>query len=273
MFICQMVAVLNLQEFSRRKSLNERLSQLRSIYEGVGIIEEEYLNLIQYNPQEAIQNLPKFIGRVRKEASPGGIAYEGWAGGPNQDWIMPLINATGVFYEFLDREARKGLIIKIIDYFDGLRCDYSQNHMELVEEPLLARDILVNRQIYFPGWEPYKKLLEKCKSWEDFQKGLEKDEGRLIRSPFYLTFAVIRPEVCSLAIRKEYYKKFPDLVDRTLDAKAGLTAVWSRQYGEQEKYSEKQIQKEIINSVNRADPLLHKKLWKKIEAQEWILID
>ena len=45
--------------------------------------------------------------------------YESIAGGPNQDWIAPLIDIIGIVYPDLPREQRKKALIYIIRF---LRC-------------------------------------------------------------------------------------------------------------------------------------------------------
>lgn len=287
--------VVNLQEFTRRKSFKECVNQIGKIYEEAGLVGEEYRELISQDIDKAIKRLPEFIENARNAGMPGGRSYESLAGGPNPDFIMPLINGIGRIYPELSKETRNLFAKNVLNYLDGLRCDYSQSHVEDIEEPWLVRDILLDRSLYFPGYKNYADFLKKFRTWEEFNQGLGSKEGQIVRSPFWLTLALIHPKYSSLGIRKNYYDQFGPLVDRTLDALAALDYEWGKKHVERNNLNfEKRLkeranigplfegsikqtkgdglldfEEELEDRIKNIDPLLHERLRKKFGERNW----
>lgn len=243
--------------------------------------------------------IPEFIDRARNAAGSkgNGRAWESFAGGPNPDFIVPLINGVGRFYPELTPDTRRTFAKRVIGYLDGLRYDYSQNHVEQIEEPWLARDILLDRNLYWPGYRPYIDFLNKFRTWEKFNNGLGLKDGQMVKSPFWLTLALIHPKYSSLEVRKNYYSRFGSLVDRTLDAVGAIDFELSKRSVERkrleyeegakkkseigplfkkkaksQRYWDRVFEDELEESINRKDPLLHDGLRSKINERNWEVI-
>jgi len=287
--------IVDLNEFSRERDFKNCVGQLSRIYSEAGLNWKNYEELISRDFDQAVRRIPEFIEKARTAGAPGGRAYESLAGGPNPDFILPLINGIGRIYPELSFETRKIFTINALSFLDSIRSDYSQNHVQDIEEPWIVRDILLERSLYFPGYINYVNFLKQFRTWEDFNNGLGTEEGEIIRSPFWLTNALIQPKHSSLAVRNKYYEHFGSLVDRTLDAVAALNYEWSKIHVERRHSENKErmheeiekgplfewgtretecdflldLQEEIESRINDIDPLLHESLRKKIEARNW----
>ena len=181
---------------------------------------ETFRERILTNPETVADDLPKTLDQL---LSAGNGFFRGiMCGGPYPPATAPLISAVGIVYPLLEREQQMRALNSCLDFLDGVRYDSSQENMEYVHEPLLLRDVIMNRSIYWPGFNQYSDKIKACATWDDFEKAFMK-EGRLaVQSAFLLSNAVCRTDVCNEHVRRCYTEAFPDLLDRTKDALAGF---------------------------------------------------
>ena len=239
------------------------INQIGRMYNKANNLTQEYYQLMLNDPDKGIEELPNFLRGVRKiNPEP---ALESMAGGPNHDWTGPMLNIIGIVYPILKIENREKALVKCLDFLDGLRYDYSQNHVELINEPLLIRDIIISRTIYWPGYQIYIDQLDKNKTWKDFKPYLEKT-----KSEFFLAYAVTKHEHSSIEVRTKFYKTFPDLMIRTKQAIGGIIYDEAKRYHEKDKIT---IEKYIDDTIIKYDPLLHNDIRKSMLEEDWIKID
>ncbi len=246
----------------QEKSLKEALGAIDGLYARAEGIVEEYELLMEDDPLFANRRLLEYIRKAR-DVNPE-PAYETMAGGPNQDWIAPLFNTLGTVYPYLEHQTRKEGLGLVLGYLDGLRYDYSQNHMELIHEPWLFSDIIINRWLYWPGFEREARLLAENRTWNGFQRHMS-----TAKSQFLLTFAVMKPKHSSLEVRTAFYKEFPDLVDRTMD---GVAAIMNDEAFHEEEERGITYEEALLPHLNKNDPLLHEAIRAKIKEAKWITL-
>lgn len=254
--------IADFNERLRRKTFSDAINEMGGMYEQASEIYGEYLHLMQQNQIEAVKRLLEFVGKSRRINN---LAYEGWAGGPNQDWIAPLFNVLGAVYPDLSKEARRMGLERIMNYLDGLRYDYSQNHVELIDDSWLFADIVGNRPLYFPGVESYANLFEKHKTWAELSANL-----KYIKSPFLFSLTITLPEYTSLDIRTNFYKRFPDSVDRTADGIVARIALIGIQH---KKLEGEKLCEYVEIHFKDYDPLIHDKLRAKFKEEKWVALD
>jgi len=214
------------------------------------------------NLPEAIRRLPEFIATARDV---GNRAYESMAGGPNQDWIVPLFDIIGESYADLDVESRTAFLRHLMNYFNSLRYDYSQNHVELINSGALVADIVATNGLYWPGLDrPRHKLAGKD---PDALKRMPHEE----LDSFWIALALIyNGESSTLPIRQWYYKAFPDAVTSAISylaAAFGITA--------EERTKEKgtRFEDELNASLNRRlDPALHDRVRARVAERAWLIL-
>lgn len=249
-----MVEIIDFKEVSRKRLVDKLVFTLGFMYDEAEEIANSYYELMIENPLVAIEKLPNFIRQARNINSVLGEAY---AGGPNHDWTGPMLNILGIMYPLLERDARKEGLLKCLNFLEGIRYDYSQNNVELIDEPWLVADIVINRPLYWCGYKEYIILLEKNPKWVDFSQHIDS-----AKSDFWLTLAITRPKYSSLEIRANFYRQFSDLIDRTEDAIAAIIFNYAQQESQKEEYIEENLLK--------YDAFLHKDIRKKIEEKKWI---
>lgn len=239
-----MADLLDFCAAQRKQSVHRIISEIGTIYGKAAENIEAYRLLIQEDPAKAIEQLPDFIDQARN-ANPE-RAYEAMAGGPNQDFVAPLINAVGPLYPALPREARLPLLRKIFNYLDSLNYFNAQDHVELIHEPWLVGDILTTRPLYSPGYKTHADFLEKNRNWQEVAAQVDKS-----RSKFFFSLALIQPKISSLEVRTRFYEQFPVLLDRTLDAVAGFIIEHARNRSQRENLD---LEQEIARKFTRYDP-------------------
>lgn len=229
-------------------------------------VANSYLQLMLENPILAIRQLPKFIEQARDINEGGARGFvEAVAGGPNYDWTAPMLDIIGIVYPELDKESRKEGLLGCLGFLDRLNYFNSQNNVELINEPWLVADIIINRGLYWCGYAQYCDLLERCKKWPDFQK-----EIKSARSEFWLSLAVVQPECSSLEVRANYYKQFSGLIDRTQDAIAAMTFNHAQDANKRDGTS---IEGYIEKSLSKYDVLLHEAIRRKMKEEKWIRLN
>jgi len=255
---------INLQEEIQKKLFNKIVSGIGAENNAAHDAANEYCQLMCKDPSTAIKRLPEFMERVR-DLNPERYFVEAVAGGPNHNWTGPMLDIVGTVYSALDRDTRKEGLLQCMNFLNHLRSDYSQNHVELINDPWLVSDIYINQPLYWCGYEEYTDLLQKNISWNDFAKNTQH-----VKSEFWLSLAISRPKYSSLEIRHNYYKQFPDLMDRTKDGIAAIINFGAEYYYKKENIS---MQESIDKELSGYDTLLHNDILKKIDEKKWIRLD
>ncbi len=254
--------LLDFEKAYRERMVSKLMNQLGTMYQQANGVANDYYQLILKNPEEAIQRLPEFIERAR-DINPV-RAYEAMAGGPNHDWTGPMLDILGIVYPELEKDAREKGLRQCMNFLDGLNSFYSQNHVELINDPWLASDIVITRPLYWCGYKQYCDLAEQNKSWKDFSEKMNS-----ARSAFWLAMAITHPEYASLEVRKNFHETFPTLMDRTKDAIAAMVAVYGGRKAEREGL---ELADCIEERLAKHDPMLYDNIRAKIEEKKWILL-
>lgn len=258
--------IISLEEKKDEKKIKKLLDGLfRKYTEGQPIVDEYYDRLMN-DPIEAIDALEDFIKRTR-DINPERAYVEAVAGGPNHSWSGPILDVLGIIYSSLDKELRGVALKKVLSFLDGLRYDNSQDHVEYINDPWLTADIIINRPFYYCGYMFYVELLAKHRTWKDFY-----NNTRDVKSEFWLAFAVIQPKFSTKEIRKNYYKFYPDLLDRTLDATAAILNNIVVCQVNNDKTVVLDPDKLLGEELSKFDWSLHKKIKEKITESKWIKI-
>lgn len=244
-----------------RRSWDSAISDLGEKYATAGTLTAEFAALAAEDPRGAIDRLSGFIERAR-DINSNPAFTEAIAGGPNQDWIAPLLNVIGDLYPAFDRATRERALRTCLSYLDGLNYFYSQNHLELMDGPWLVGDILINRGLYWCGYARQCELLTAHTTWDACAPLVE-----AARSKFWFAMAVINREYASPGVRHGFYGAYPRLVDHTLDAIAGLTQTHAEHRAAR---GDVLIEESVSHSLNRYDPNVHDEIRQKIIAHEWI---
>ena len=123
----------------------------------------------------------------------------------------------------------------------------------------------MNRPIYWPGYQSYIDLLRKCRTWNDLVPHI-----RRVRSGFFLTTAVMRPDYASLSVRKGYYHHCTEVLDRTLDATAARMVVGSQMHHKKQGVD---FEADVAERLAKYDPLLHDRIRAKMAEKPGILLE
>ncbi len=247
----------------RSYQVNRMMKQLEALCDKADANFIAFRQLAVENLPEAIRRLPEFISAAR-DAS-GNRAYEGVAGGPNQDWIVPLFNVFGECYTALESESRVAILKHLFNYFNSLRYDYSQNHVERIESAALVADIVVSNGLYWPGIDRPKFLLA------------GKDVEALKRMPrqefdsFWIALAIIYNNACGTPpVRQWYYKEFPEAVEAAIGY---LAAVFTVSAEGAAKKDGTEFDVELTTRLNKhLDPAVHERVLAKITERTWIIL-
>jgi len=258
-----MGCVSNLSEARRKREIEGLLAQIERWYGAAADIASEYAALMEKDPAAATLRVGEFIGKARN-ANPGQV--EALVGGPNHDWIIPVINICGASYPYLDREVRKGGLAQVMRFLDGLNYFRSQDHVEGLHEPWLVADIIVSSGwLYWPGYKHETDILAEARTWKELAPKIPD-----ARSQFWLAYTVMKPQWSSLEVRTRFYKEFPELTDRTLDAVAAIVESESRSEHERKGVD---LAAATAEHLNHYDPLLHEAIRTKVQEEKWIKLD
>jgi len=257
-----MAKILDYHTGRRKQFIDKVMSALDSNYDNAASIAQEYYELMQNDPLHAIEKLGHFINRARN-VNEDAAFVEAVAGGPNHDWTAPMLDILGMMYPTLARDVREKGLRRCLKFLDSLRYDYAQNHVELINEPWLAADIVLNEPLYWCDYKEYYALLEKHKTWHEFQVHIPQ-----VKSQFWLSLAVLKPTISSLDVRLNFYTQFKELMDRTLDALAGII------YEEAQRMSSHEgVEDYIIHSLSKYDTYWYKDITTKITEKKWIKLE
>jgi hypothetical protein len=259
-----MAKILDYHEGRRKQFVDRMMSSLDSQYDDASSIAQEYYELMQSDPNSAIERLGEFINRARN-LNEDAAFVEAIAGGPNHDWTAPMLDIIGTVYPLLERNVREKGLRKCFNFLGHLRCDYSQNHVELINEPWLAGDLVINEPWFWCGYKEYCEILEKQKTWSEFEQHIPE-----AKSQFWLALAVIRPKYSSLEVRLNFYRKYPELVSRTLDALAGIIYEEAQRMNQQEGINAEDHIEECLSDY---DTYWYKDIKKKMLEKKWIKLE
>lgn len=255
--------LLSFEEHREQRLIASLVSQIGDLYGKADEVAFEFSQCMEDDPISAITLLPTFIRRAR-DVNPDAGYMETLAGGPNHDWIAPLLNIVGVIYPELELEPRTQALKLCLNYFDGLNYDYVQNHVELLNEPWLVGDIVINRWLYNCGYKEYIDLLEQNKTWKNLIPHLPN-----VKSAFWLAYTIVHTGYASPEIKRHFYKTYPTLTDRTLDTIAGRIAT-NAQHETTREGSD--LQDNIEKRLFRYDNRFYHDLVRKIDEKKWIIL-
>lgn len=214
------------------------------------------------NSKKAISVVKEYINNA-KNSTPGS-AYDSLVGGPSPERIAPLFNTFGALYPCLDREGRKKILCECDSYLGSLNYMRAQDLVALIDEPWLASDIVVNSNyLYWPGYKQYADVLDKCETFDDFQPYFDK-----AKSSFFAAYAITRKNVDS-EIRKDFYNKYPILLDRTLDGIAAILNFRAYYFSKRDNTS---YDEELNDFMKRVHEYVHEKILIKIKEEKWIFL-
>ncbi|MDD5254088.1 MAG: hypothetical protein PHG05_03215 [Candidatus Nanoarchaeia archaeon] len=257
--------IINFQEKIREKKQKEIFkditSTLGAINDYVNETVSDYYELMLKDPNTAIKKFQEYMYKIRHYNSES-VFVESIAGGPNQDWTTPLINIIGIMYPSLEKEVRKESLLECLGFLDTLNYVYAQNHVELVNEPQLVSDIIINRSFYWCGAAEYVEWLKKNPEWKTFSELIPNT-----KSEFWLSLAVVDPKYSPLEIRTNFYKVFPDLMNRTKYALAAIAYNFAQGRSKQEGGNAEDY---LNENLSHWDPTLHSDILEKIKEENWI---
>src|SRR5581483_1397240 len=143
--------------------VEKMMATIDLMYSLSGIVHDQFMELAASDPEAAAKQMSEFLGRARNISS-GGINQhylEAIAGGPNQDYLLPIINSMGNYYAQLPKEVREVILEGFFDTYDSVNFQYIRwFHTPKVTSPELLRDICLNRGLYFPDLSIVPKLME-----------------------------------------------------------------------------------------------------------------
>ncbi|MEK6964414.1 MAG: hypothetical protein AABX70_08400 [Nanoarchaeota archaeon] len=256
--------VVRLDEARQKRLVEKFMGQIGAQFEHSGAVAEEFSCLARDNPEQAVDQLGSFIARAR-DHGPDSAFGEAVGGGPCEYDTAPFLDIIGELYPILEKPVRVKAFKKALSFLDGLNYFNSQNNVELINEPWLVGDILVNRMLYWPGYQLYVELLAKCPTWNDLVPHIGK-----VCSDFFLTTAVMGPKYASLDVRHGYYEHRADILDRTLDATAARILVGSHMLHKKEGVD---IEGHVRERLVKYDPLLHSRIREKMQEKPGILLE
>lgn len=257
--------VLQLKDHITQRIVTKLIGQIGDQYKAASSIIKELDEVMVNNPKKGIRRLPEFFEKIRGVLGKDQAFVEAVAGGPNPHWTGSVLDVLGFIYPELTRELQQEALLVCFSFLDRLNYLVAQDNVEMIKEPWLVRDILVNESWYWPGFQRYVDLLEKIKSFEEFKKALE----QTTRNNVWMAWTIIRREWATLPVRTWYYENFPDLVDRTLDAIAAR--IFSRAENRKTRDGVP-LRKSIEEILQKYDPLFHQSLRRRIKEKEWIKI-
>lgn len=236
---------------------------------------DTFQELANSDPEKAIQEFSKFL---ESALSLGNNFFKGYmCGGPAPEASVPLLNTIGSFYPSLKRDLRKIALKKSLNFLDGLNYLNSQNNVECIHEPWLVGDIIINRWLYWSGFQEYVDKLKNKVIWEDLKGELIREEGDKeildVKSNFWFAYTLTTKKYGKEEIRDKFAEFFPEIMDRTLDTvaadiayKAAYFSINKNQDGKLVPYREG-----IEKRLNRYAKKYKSKLISKINEKKWIL--
>ena len=253
-------------EKRRRELVDRLLGEFEQLNQAAVINGQTFAELAESDLLEAISRLPEFIEKTRN-INPGRSFVEAVAGGPNQDWIVPLFNVVGEFYPELERDVRKSFLRQCLRYLDQRNYFEAQNHVEMLEDPMLIADVIINRSLYWPGFRQFADLLRTCRTKDELVQVPDYKLGS-----FWTCLAVMwNGDWITLPLRQWYYQNYADLLDRSLCFAAAKTHTRVERMATE---SELQFFDCVTTYLNeRFDSTLHDRIQDRMKQKKWILLE
>lgn len=253
--------IISIAERLNEKNIGKLLTQLDELHNKGLSFSRDFSRLLEENPNEAVKKIANYLDSAKY----GGVEKRVVGIDPNQDYTGPILDLFGNIYPIFDRETRKEGLSQCLSFLDKLNYFQAQFNVEYINEPWLAADILINRGLYWCGYQEYCDILGETSMWKDLSERLGK-----MKSRFWLAMAIINYKHSSLEIRTKFYKEFPNLIDRAQDAIAALTFNHAQNA---DKRDGTPVEEYIDESLSKYDPILHNKIRKKMGEKKWIRID
>jgi len=231
---------------------------------------EVFLELLQKNPEKAVQEIPQHIKRILNQG--GGIFKGRNAGGPYPPAIVPVYNFVGSIYHLLNRDLRERALEGCVDFLHKQNTNIIPEYLEGIHEPWLVADLHINTILSWPGFKQYSDRLQPMTSWQEFEKEFIRTEPNgfslKAQSRFWLAYTVSRVEYCAPEIRRTFSEIFPELTDRTKDAIAAI--IFDHSMDREAKKQIPSYQQGVENSLKKYDPSWESDLQQKLEEEKWI---
>jgi hypothetical protein len=261
-----MAKILDFEKAHEAKQRNEQIEKvmggLVAAHDKVGSVIREFRELIQRDALAAISRLPEYIYKARNVTD---RIHESMCGGPNQDWVGPILSAIGDVYSLFEKNERSQILRICMDYLDSCNYFNAQDHVALIDDPWLVSDIVITRPLYWPGYKRYANLLEENKIWKEVQEKMSE-----VRSAFWMAFAVSMKKGPSDNVRGNFYRTFPGLMDKTMD---GIAAITAEHAASEAKIEGSDLENNIQERLFKYDPGLVPRVRKKIKEAKWIRMD
>lgn len=214
--------LLNFEEEAKarltKKLTTNFVGEISSWYETAAKNTNDFYQLVLDDPQKGIKEIPQFIMKARDTAGPGSHVWEALAGGANYDWTGPVLDVVGIIYPDLPPDIRKEALLNVLDFIDKQNYSIAQENVAMINEPWLVADIILNRSLYWCGYQEYIDLTTKYPTWSQLYPHLDQ-----VKSAFWMAMAISRPKYTNDNIRENFYRRFPILMDKTCDAIAAIT--------------------------------------------------
>ncbi len=250
----------------KRESLveiaNRIAQQLLYMDDSADAVANVYAERMFINPEAAILQFDEFMGAMRNVNQDS--SYEAYVGGPNHDWTSQILNVVGSVYPALDKTMKEVAFRKCMVFLNSLRYDYSQNHVELIQEPRLVGDISSHQSLYWPGFQSTKNLLLVHHDWYSFRDAVPESLGAI-----FVALPILKKEYASKAVQDEFCKQMPDLVDATLDA---CVARINASAMLREKNGEMLYADTVLEKIASYDLRHHEMLKQKLLEKNWVYI-
>lgn len=246
--------VFNFEEFNEQ--LRDNFSRHTNIS---NTLLNNFSQSLWENPEKALNELLALYNQsldeayTDKEGNNNRCFVEAMCGGPHEAIPSSFYNSIGVVYPFLNRELKNKSLEKILNILDGIRSDYIQiSHTPYIREPLLISDIVIARNLYWPGMDEGQSLIKKYNNlFCDFKFEAIDEKGnfnpKIVNSDFIVGYSILRNDFCNWG--EEYLKvanqKF---VDRVIN---GITSMRFATYYKLKNLSDEEIEK--INYEARED--------------------
>lgn len=252
--------LLTFETHYQKRLVDKWMSTIGRWYQNAASTAEDFGQLLAQDPRVAIDQLPRYLDQA---ANADGGGYH--PGGPNHDWTAPIIDLIGIVYPHLDNNVRAEALKRSLGFLDGLNYFNAQFNVELLNEPWLVADIIVNRPLYWCGFKSYSELLRQKRAWAELQPDLEG-----ARSAFWMAYTVVRTEYTTPEVQANFYRIFPTLVDRTQDAAAALIACDAQRENLQDGIP---VEESIEAALFKYDKTLHTSIRSKIGERKWIILE
>ena len=254
-------------EPSENSFVSTVMTQLGAEYEDAQQFAESYQAKMQENPGEALAMLETYIEESRR---PGPnrehrAFVEAVAGGPNPDYIVPIINVVGETYSGLDPEQRQAAGTVILKHLDELNFINAQGHLEQLDNSELLADILYNRPFYWPGFRVYTDFLKNDPSWAEVV-------GRFESAPSCCLFgiAVLYQNGASAETGERFREEYPQAVDGAVTVIAARADQHARRPDREDGASYYQS---LANQLERYDPEVQPMLLTRAEDSKALRVD